>query len=43
VDFLDQAGQPLSNLTKTITIDVPADNHDKVVFVSDRSKTPQSL
>jgi hypothetical protein len=43
VEFLDQAGQPLANLTKTITIDVPVDNHDKVVFVSDRSKTPQSL
>jgi hypothetical protein len=43
VEFLDQAGQPLANLTKTITIDVSADKHDKVVFVSDRSKTPQSL
>ncbi len=43
VEFLDQAGQTLPNLTKTITIDVPADNHDKVVFVSDRSKTPQTL
>jgi hypothetical protein len=43
VEFLDQAGQPLSNLTKTITIDVPADKPDKVVFVSDRSATPQSL
>ncbi len=43
VEFLDQAGQPLVNLTKTITINVPADNHDKVVFVSDRSATPQTL
>ena len=43
VEFLDQAGQSLTNLTKTFTIDVPADNHDKVVFVSDRSTTPQSL
>ena len=43
VEFLDQGGQPLANLTKTITIDVSADKHDKVVFVSDRSATPQSL
>jgi hypothetical protein len=43
VEFLDQGGQPLANLTKTITINVPADSHDKVVFVSDRSATPQTL
>jgi hypothetical protein len=43
VEFLDPAGQPLENLTKTITVNIPADNHDKVVFVSDRSATPQTL
>jgi hypothetical protein len=43
VEFLDQAGQPLANLTKTITIDVPADKHEKVVFVSDKSATPQTI
>jgi hypothetical protein len=43
VEFLDQAGEPLSDLTKTITVNVPADKHDKVVFVSDRSATPQTL
>jgi hypothetical protein len=43
VEFLDAGGQPLSNLTKTITINVPADKRDKVVFVSDTSLTPQSI
>ncbi len=42
VEFLDDAGFSLPNLTKTITIDVPAGKHDKVVFVSDASTTPQS-
>lgn len=43
IEFQDQAGQTLPDLTKTITIDVPADKHDKVVFVSDKSATPQTL
>ncbi|MDB6023459.1 MAG: Tetratricopeptide 2 repeat protein [Pedosphaera sp.] len=43
VEFQDRFGQPLPNLTKTITINVPADKHDKVVFVSDTSTTPQNL
>ncbi len=43
VEFLDDAGYSLPNLTKTITINVPADKHDKVVFVCDASTTPQSL
>ncbi|MDB6063883.1 MAG: Tetratricopeptide 2 repeat protein [Pedosphaera sp.] len=43
VEFLDAGGQPMSNLTKTITINVPADKHDKVVFVSDTSATPQTI
>jgi hypothetical protein len=43
VEFLNSAGQPMSNLTKTITLNVPADKRDKVVFVSDASKTPQTL
>ncbi len=43
VEFRDRAGQVLPNLTKSITINVPADKHDKVVFVSDTSSTPQTL
>ncbi len=43
VQFLDGGGQPMANLTKTITINVAADKHDKVVFVSDKSITPQTL
>lgn len=41
VEFNDAAGTPFSNLTKTITVNVPADR-DKVVFVSDSSTTPQT-
>ena len=43
VEFRDRNGYPLPNLTKSITVNVTADNHDKVVFVSDRSRTPQTL
>ncbi len=43
IEFQAEGGAPLPNLTKTITINVPADKHDKVVFVSDASITPQTL
>ena len=43
VEFQDRFGNPMPQLTKTITINVPADKHDKVVFVSDASTTPQTL
>jgi hypothetical protein len=43
VEFLDAAGRLLPSLTKTITINVPADSKDKIVFVSDQSITPQTL
>jgi hypothetical protein len=43
VQFLDRDGQPLGNLTKTITINVTTDKRDKVVFVSDKSSTPQTI
>ncbi len=43
VEFQDRSGQPMPHLTKTITFNVTADKHDKVVFVSDTSTTPQSL
>ncbi len=41
VEFLDESGQPLPNLTKTLSIDVPAGKTDTVVFVSDRSIVAQ--
>ena len=43
VEFLDAGGHPIANLTKTVTFTVSADKRDKVVFVSDRSSTPQTL
>jgi hypothetical protein len=43
IEFLDQAGNVLPNLTKTITINVSSDGKDKVVFVSDKSSTPQTV
>jgi hypothetical protein len=43
VEFRNSTGAVLSNLTKTLTVDVPADGKDKVIFVSDQSSTPQTL
>jgi hypothetical protein len=43
VEFRDRNGYTNPALTKTLTINVTADNHDKVVFVSDRSKNPLNL
>lgn len=43
IEFRDSGGTPLPNLTKTVTINVPADGHDKVVFVSDTSLTPLTI
>ena len=42
VDFLDGANRLISGFTKTITLRVPAEA-DKVVYVSDKSKTSQTL
>jgi len=42
VEFRDAAGRLLPNLTKTVTITVPDDQKDKVVFISDRSSTPET-
>ncbi len=42
VEFLDANRNVIGTLTKTITLNVPASG-DKVVFVSDKSSTPQSL
>jgi tetratricopeptide (TPR) repeat protein len=43
VQFKDPAGSTVPNLTKTLTVSVPPDGTDKVVFVSDQSTTPQQL
>ncbi len=40
--FTDVAGNSLPSLTKTLTINVPGSG-DKVVFVSDKSSTPQTI
>ena len=42
IDFLDQASRVLAGHTKTITINVPPAPTDKVVYVSDKSSTPQT-
>ena len=42
VDFLDEAGQPMGGLTRTVNFDVPSGGPDKVIYVSDKSSTPQS-
>jgi hypothetical protein len=43
VQFLDREGRVVSNLTKTINLNITTTEHDKVVFVSDKSVTPQTL
>lgn len=43
VEFLDPAGMVMGNLTKTLTVEVPVDGKDKVIFVSDQSVTPQKI
>ena len=43
VQFRDAAGLVIPGLTKTLTVEVPGDGRDKVIFVSDQSSTPQTL
>jgi tetratricopeptide (TPR) repeat protein len=43
VEFRNPSGALLPNLAKTITVEVPADGKDKVIFVSDQSLTPQKI
>jgi hypothetical protein len=43
VQFHGRYGEVLPNLTKTITINVADDKHDKIVFVGDTSATPLTL
>ncbi len=42
VDFLDGANRILLGLTKTVTFTVPPGPADKVLYVSDKSITPQT-
>ena len=43
IEFQDAAGRPLPSLSKNITVNVPSDPKDKIVFVSDQSITPQTI
>jgi tetratricopeptide (TPR) repeat protein len=43
VEFLDEGRRPIPALTKTVSFTVPAGGPDKVIFVSDKSTTPQTL
>jgi len=43
IQFRDGGGGVVPSLTKTFTVNVPADGKDKVVFVSDQSLTPQTI
>jgi len=43
VEFKDAAGATISNLTKTVSFEVPAGGNDKVLFVSDQSSTPLNI
>jgi len=42
VEFKDASGAVLAQSTKTVTIQVTADGKDKVVFISDKSTSPQT-
>jgi len=43
VDFLDGQGRILAGQSKTATINVPEGTPEKVIYVSDKSITPQTL
>jgi tetratricopeptide (TPR) repeat protein len=42
VEFLDSAQQPIGELTKTVQFEAPASGPAKVLYVSDKSVTPQT-
>lgn len=42
VEFLEAGDKVVANLTKQITLNIPDLNHEKVIFVSDGSTTPQA-
>ena len=43
VEFRNTTGSALPQFTKVLTVNVPPDGKDKVIFVSDQSLTPQTL
>jgi hypothetical protein len=43
IEFRGAGGGVLPGFTKTLTIRVPSDGKDKIVFVSDQSLTPQTI
>jgi hypothetical protein len=43
VEFLNGAHQVLDVMTKTVTVTVPEAGRDQVIYVSDKSLTPQTL
>lgn len=42
IEFQDSAGHVLPGLTKTLHFTIPGEGGDKILFVSDRSTTPQT-
>ena len=43
IDFLDESNRVIVGLTKRITVNVPPDGGDKVLYVSDKSTNAQNL
>jgi hypothetical protein len=43
VDFLDASDRIMPNLTKKVTFTLPAGNGDKVIYISEKSLTPQNI
>jgi hypothetical protein len=43
VEFVDDASRPIAGLTKTVAVTVPETGGDKVIYVSDKSPTSQTL
>jgi hypothetical protein len=43
IEFREASGQVVPIMTKSFTVQVPADGKDKVIFASDQSMTPQNL
>jgi hypothetical protein len=43
VEFREPNGATIPSFSKTLTVDVPSDGKDKVIFVGDQSSTPQTL
>jgi hypothetical protein len=43
IEFRDPSGNVVSGLTKTVHFTAPAEGKIQVLFVSDKSSTPQTL